>query len=587
MALHSPYGSYSRSMKYMLALCLATCMANAQTNVVVPMPVLFGAPQDRLRIYVDTAGSDTGEGSVDRPVKTWARAHALLKERTADRTGRVPCAVRYNAGRHRLTEPILQRTPDRVIDGPAGRRWLEISIEGADSTTLDGTNAVVPPGHGLISLCGSGITIERLRVYNSPAFGIRLSDPGSRSTNVLLYRVIVDSTVSHGIKIGDADSPQSDTTALIECRVRQTNLSNDGGTAPQFGSAIKLFGARDVTIKNCGLERNWGEAIGINNSQRVDVSDTWVLDNWGIGVYCDIAADVRVHGCLFRSTADTAVFKPNKRGMVGILCSNEAYTAFVTDYRCERIDVFNNIFLGLSGSLDLWEGAVSFLQRGYINDVRFAHNTCVGLRSGRDDINVAFVNLVHSEVVTVNRFFARIHVANNVFAGDATTYPVARWVRVPEIDRGAVTFVNNRWNTLVPPVGTEQGNDVEPTLPSAEGGNLWPEVTPAFKRTVRSLEGIDEDARNMPRGRDSTNVGAFEHPVTSSVRTSTVDRAAITWIAVHGASCDIAPSDVVRRADVFTADGRCIASYRLLPGQSSIAWGQEASVFVTIIRETP
>lgn len=572
-------------MKYMLVLCLATCMASAQTNVVIPMPVLFGSPQDRVRIHVDTAGNDADDGSPQRPVRTWTRAHALLKERTSDRTGRVPCAVHYNAGRHRLTEPILQRASDRVINGPAGRRWLEISIEGEDSTTLDGTNATVPPGHGLITLCGSGITIERLRVYNSPDMGIRLGQPTSRCTNVLLYRVVVDSTISHGILIGDDTSTQADTTALIDCRVRQTNRSNEGGTAGQFGSAIKMFGARDVVVSKCGLERNWGEAVSVNNSQRVDVSDTWVLDNWGIGVYCDIAADVRVHGCLFRSTADTTVFKPNKRGMVGILCSNEAYTALVTDYRCERIDIFNNVFLGLSGFLDLWEGAVSFLQRSYVNDIRFAHNTCIGMSSGEGDGNVSFVNVVHSEVVTINRFFARILVQNNVFASDTARWKAQRWVRIPDLDRDAVSFSHNRWGTTVPYVGTDNGNDVEPSLPAVPGPNLWPEVTSTLRRTVPTRMGIDVDARGMQRGRDSTNVGAFEHPVTSSIRTSTVGTPAVQVMAVHGMSCDIAPSDIARRADVYTMDGRHVTSTRLAPGMTSVTWHVPTSVLVVIIPE--
>jgi hypothetical protein len=508
-----------------------------------------------------------------------------MKERTALDTGRIGCAFRFLSGTYRLTEPFIQMAGDHRVVGTNGVRWLELSFEGEGDVVLDAVDVTMPAGHGVITTSGSGIELVNLTVRRSDQFGIRLGTGSRRSTNVLVRNVTIDSTYTHGILIGHDGSPLSDTTAVLNCRVLNTNTMNYRGSLGQFGSAVKLFGASDVTVRGCWIGRNWGEAVCINNSRRVLVEGVTIEDNWAPGVYCDVADSVIVRNSVLRSNKDTAMFPQGRRGMVGVLISTEAWTGAITEFRARNIDIYNNVFINMAGCLDIWEGTVSFLQRQVIENVRFAHNTCIGMWTTVGNTSTAFVNAVYSQPFPNNRTIRNIVVANNIFSVDPAVILPTRWVRVPVEARPAFTYASNYWVASVPGIESSNGNVTASWLPTSEPASLFPEITPQLRGRVTPQAGITTDARGVARGNVETNVGAFEERVDVSVVEEDATHMHRRIYLVAGPSLYLQSAPYIRLVEVFALDGTLLFTRQLDPHEGHLL--QLTDTRLSIVRERP
>ncbi|MFM8772167.1 MAG: right-handed parallel beta-helix repeat-containing protein [Candidatus Kapaibacterium sp.] len=545
---------YFRTSVIILLLSLPVL---AQPSGDVPMPVLTGDTARRVVVYLSPDARQGASGTRLDPIASFTPAMARMKELTSSMTGRVACALVFLPGRYKLTEPFIQFTKDYIVAGSSGQRRLEVSFIGEGTVVLDASGIKVPPGHGVITPSGSGIEIRNLRIANSSEFGIRLGTGTQRSTNVMLTNVTIDTTYSHGILIGDAASPLADTTALVGCSITNTNQMNVRGSTGQFGSALKMFGARAVNVIGCSIGRNWGEAICINNTSRVRVSNCTVYDNWAPGVYCDVGSDVVVRNSVFRSNKDTTVFPAGRRGMVGILLSTEAWGGSPTELRSGDIDILNNTFINMAGCLDIWEGAVSALQRQVIEKVRLAHNTCIGMWTTKGNTSTAFVNLVYSTPFPSNRIIRSVFVGNNIFSVDPAQVAPNRWVRLPAEAVPAMSYPSNYWSASVPGIATTFGNVIAPSLPLSEPASLLPEITPSLRGRAPRLTWVADDAGGRPRYADSTNVGAYEHVFTSSVGSEPIEQFPPRFIV--GTSANVCAPDQPLSVHIITLDGRTIA----------------------------
>jgi parallel beta-helix repeat protein len=463
-------------------------------------------------IYLSPNGNDANNGDSLHPVGSFKRALELCAMPAPGRTGQVYCAISVDSGTYIPRERIDQIP---AFYKPLGENGpvMNISIIGKGKVIIDGKNIDISGGQGLLRLCGSHIQISNLYLKNSNAFGLVLGNTFARSKHVLVQNITIDSTYSHGLLMGDNESGQSDTVHIRHCSFLQTNRSNAGGTTNSWGSALKMFGASDVLIQECYFSRNWGEAISVNECKRVEIKNCTVYNNWGAGIYCDIANDITIYGNIFHSTGDTVVTKPGKRGMMAILCSNEAYTAFKSEYRTERIYIYSNLFVNCAGMLDLWEGAVSFLQKGIVRDIYFALNTCIGLQSGENDNNAGFINIVHSMPYPLNREFANIQVYGNIFFADTQRWPLRQWIRAGDIAQQAMTFKNNVWNYK--PSALQQQDFISPVKTIQDpfqNTNLNPELMRYIEKPDWAVYDINNTLRVNP-----TLAGAYERSASTGL----------------------------------------------------------------------
>ena len=562
-------------------IVLVAYTTQAQPSGNVPMPKLLAEASQRVRVVMSPAGNDAGDGTRDKPLSTFGAAIARLKTLTSGEKGRVACEIRFLPGRYALRDVFIQYTKDYVVLGSAGERRLDVSFVGEGNVVLDASSVVVPAGHGVITTSSCGVEIRNIRIVNSNEFGIRLGTSlERRSTNVLLSDVVIDSTFSHGIRIGEDGSPLSDTVALVACSITHTNLMNDRGIRGQFGSAIKMFGARDVNVIECKIGRNWGEAVCINNSSRVRVRRCTIFDNWAPGVYCDVGSDVVVEDCTFRSDKDTTMFPAGRRGMVAVLISTEGWAGSPNELRCQNIDIVNNVFVNMAGCLDIWEGAIGFTQQQIISGVRFAHNTCVGMWTTKGNTSTAFVNLVYSVPFPNNRQIRNVLVANNIFSVDPSLITPNRWIRLPSEAVPAMTYPSNYWSASVPGIATTFGNVVAPSLPLTEPASWLPEVMPSLRGRVPRLSWVTSDAGGRTRTADSTNVGAYEFSLPSSVPGEVAHAPVFMRPFVGNSTVVCAPGRPVQ-IRVYAIDGRLLTSADLDGDDCrNLSWQSVQSVFV-------
>lgn len=279
------------------------------------------------------------------------------------------------------------------------------------------------------------------------------------------------------------------------------------------------------------------------------------------------------------------MFPQGRRGMVGVLISTEAWTGSITEFRTRNIDIYNNVFINMAGCLDIWEGTVSFLQRQTIENVRFAHNTCIGMWTTVGNTSVSFVNAVYSQPFPINRTIRNVVVANNIFSVDPAVILPTRWVRVPVEARPAFTYKSNYWAASVMFIEVSNDNVVASWLPTTEPASLFPEVTTKLRGRVRALDGITEDARGLQRGLVETNVGAFEELVDVGVDEDDSKHAHQRIHLVTGPSLYLHPTPYARLVDVFTFNGTLLFTRQLDPHTGHVL--QLTDSRISIVRERP
>jgi hypothetical protein len=263
------------------------------------------------------------------------------------------------------------------------------------------------------------------------------------------------------------------------------------------------------------------------------------------------------------------MFPQGRRGMVGVLISTEAWTGTITEFRTRNVDVYNNVFINMAGCLDIWEGTVSFLQRQIIENIRFAHNTCIGMWTTVGNTSVRFVNGVYSQPFPINRTIRNVLVANNIFSVDPAAVNPSRWVRVPVEALPAFSYQANYWCASIDGIGVSNNNVVASWLPTSEPSSLYPEVTTTLRGVVSPLPGISSDARDVARGALQTNVGAYEDLSLVSV-TDEVQRERMNPVLVIGHAFRVAPAPRSRIVDVYDLQSRLIVSVSVQSGEECL-----------------
>lgn len=428
-------------------LCL-TISVRAQIDE-IPFPMVDTlAYRITQHIYMAPDGSDSAEGTRAQPKRTFA---AAMKAIPWPSSGAVYAEVVLLPGTYH----------DRFVQGEADRtRGLltrNISLRGEGMVVLDGTGIRLYGTEGVVTLRGSHISIRNVHVVSSPVAGISAFGP---STDVHIDACSVDTTISHGIYFDHVDRG-----AITNSSVREAAASMLGQRPRSFGSAIKLFLSKNLTVRNCISQRNWGEGVNVNRTERCLVEGCTVGDNYGIAFYLDMAAVcvIRNNRILY-DIADTSHWAGD-RPASAISLSNEltCYANSQCDavwtgtdncryhcqgYGCEfwvRMNdscfIYNNLIVNAGTGLEMFE----LFNIDCFRTIEFTHNTVVGSsRSGSGALlwfNLGM--LIHA--------IENIKVRNNLFLIDDASLragtPMCRYGENPTSPvTQNITLAHNVWN---------------------------------------------------------------------------------------------------------------------------------------------
>lgn len=399
-------------------------------------------------IYMAPNGSDSAEGTRTQPLRTFA---AAMKAIPWPSSGTVYAEVVLLPGTYH------DRFVQGIADHTRGTVTRNISLRGEGTVVLDGKGVPMNGTEGVVTLRGSHIGIRNVHVVSSPVSGISAFGP---STDVHIDACSVDTTISHGIYFDHVDRG-----AITNSSVREAAASMLGERPRAFGSAIKLFLSKNLTVRNCISQRNWGEGVNVNRTERCLVEGCTVGDNYGIAFYLDMAAVcvIRNNRILY-DLADTSHWAGD-RPASAISLSNEltCYANSQCDaiwtgtdncrYHCQGLGceiwvrmndscfIYNNLIVNAGTGLEMFE----LFNIDCFRTIEFTHNTIVGSsRSGSGTLlwfNLGM--LIHA--------IENIKVRNNLFLMDDASLragtPMCRYGENPTSPvTQNISLAHNVWN---------------------------------------------------------------------------------------------------------------------------------------------
>jgi len=417
---------------------------------------------------------------------------------------------------------------DRFVQGAADYRrgtvTRNISVRGEGRVVLDGTGIALNGAEGVVTLRGSHIGIRNVHVLSSPVSGIAAFGP---ATDVLIDGCSVDTTISHGIYFDHIERG-----AITNSSVHEAAASMLGQRPRSFGSAIKLYLSKDLTVRNCISQRNWGEGVNVNRTERCLVEGCTVGDNYSIAFYLDMAAVCVIrNNRILNDIGDTSHWATD-RPASGISLSNEltCYANSQCDaiwtgtdncrYHCQGFGcefwvrmndscfIYNNLIVNAGAGLELFE----LFNIDCFRTIEFTHNTIVGSsRSGSGA-------MIWFNLGMLIHVIENINVRNNLFLMDDASIqagtPMCRYGENPTSPvLQNITFQNNAWNrrplcALASPADTVIDHAV-PNIDSSRVMSVDPGVVGDVFGRAPSVSYVRTDLKGRPR-RPLSSIGAME-----------------------------------------------------------------------------
>lgn len=383
------------------------CLAAKSWAQYVDLPLIEPISK---RVYMSANGNDANSGDSLFPVQTFSKALDLLVAQTSNQTGEVYSEVILFEGLY--NQALTQPTSKYLFQ----TRKLNVSVRGKGSVELDGTSlSNLSSGSGMVHLLGSHISVRNLKILYSPANGVRFGFNYNgtivNSQDIAIEDVEVLQTAGHGILVGigalDTGNPfgllgMAERFLIQNCNVHDAVNFNTVQT--QWGSAIKAWNTRHVTIRNCIVRDNGGEGIDFDQCDSVDVYSNEAYDNI-VGIYLDKVTNAWVH----RNYISNSIKKAP-----GMLYAMEGYTSLISNYYVKNIQIFNNVLLNTQG-IGFWQGAYGANQNGYFDNIEITHNTIIGKQTGNGScVHFNFETFLGQPVPNVH--FSQIKMERNLIA---------------------------------------------------------------------------------------------------------------------------------------------------------------------------
>lgn len=478
---------------------------HAQAPDTVPSPIIFPVQQV---VYMSPAGSDTATGDSLNPVATFIGALNQLAIWSDSQQGEIYTEIVLYPGYY--TTPLVQPWSRFQLPG----RRLNISVRGKGSVMLDGLNAQISSGQGMVHLLGSHIRVTNLNILYSPGNGVRFGyDANGNVSNphdVLVENVTVRQTAGHGILLGISPlktsdpfslHPPGERYAVKNCTVSESVNFNQPQS--QWGSAIKFHNVRYGLAENCHVHDNSGEGIDVDLGEQIIIRNNTLHDNYA-NIYIDKGVGIRIESNHIHN---------EYRKVPGILLGIEAFTGLITDHYIKDVAIHNNIILNTTTGISIWQGIYSFLQKGIFSGIDIRHNTIIGQRGQKAAIGFSYETLLGNPAPNV--VFSNLFIYGNILSAHPDSLNNGRLLTAPLNPQPGLLASCNLWN-LPPGPGFNQATDQSrPQLPDwavvPDTLSFRPDPgNQAFLFGVPASAEISKDLLGLPRNISATNVGALE-----------------------------------------------------------------------------
>lgn len=459
------------------------------------------------RVYVSNVGSDQNIGDSLNPLASFSQAFTKLNELTLTQSGDVYAEIVIYAGTYgqALTQGLAQYQ--------IGTKKLNVSARGIGQVKLDGIMVSnLSSGGGMIHLLGSKIAVRNIEILYSPANGVRFGYDYNgievNSQDILVEDVIVSSTLGHGILVGKGAlntvnplslTPMAERFLIQRCEVK--NAVNYNIPQSQWGSAIKAWNAKHVTIRDCIVHDNAGEGIDFDFCDSVAVYRNSLKDNYA-NVYFDKVSNGWIYANFIQNESKKSA---------GILCAIEAFTGLITTHVIQDIRIFNNILLNTQG-IHFWQGNYGANQQGNFHNIAVTHNTVIGHQTGSGScLHFNYQTFLGQPVPNIS--FQNITISRNIVSAAQDSLSNGQLCAASLSPQVGLTAEFNLYNLTQVPWYNSTNDLILAQFPTYANSlnELIPSTTNGMFAWNVPTGNILVDYLNVTRQIPATNAGALEY----------------------------------------------------------------------------
>jgi parallel beta-helix repeat protein len=343
--------------------------------------------------YVSTSGNDSNSGTLSSPFRTINKAAGVAKPGDE---------VLVRGGVYYGLVSIASK-------GTSSSRIVFRSYPG-EVAVLDGTGTA--DAKDLVTLYKAEfVDFSNFEVRNATKIGITLY----AANNIRLTGNEVHRSMRNGIYAGHSAFGSSYDILIDNNRVHDNVLENQYQTLSGGGWANAIVVSRTdrAQITNNRVYNNYGEGIDVLMSNNVLVRGNTVSDSFSVGIYLDNARYTTVDRNLVYSTGDTRFYRGSYPA-AGIQMANESYS---TPNPLTEVTITNNVVVKTKWGF--YYG--NYESGGGLKNVRIANNTFYDAAVAIIDVN----NDTHHNSIFENNIFYKGPSAR--VAGSGVTYRNNNW----------------------------------------------------------------------------------------------------------------------------------------------------------------